>query len=476
MYEVDTYLASRERSPVKPNTYSLKGRVQDNISYKLFINICYHLPPSDLFRLACVCKRFNNLLDENVLPLSSEIWRLSRERLTPFDAMKCPPGMTEFQFARLLCFQNGCQICKNKKITVTIYWIARVRACMDCIFKKAKSRQFLLKGNYGFTDRILSVVPPLVPSPDDEIDKNFYWMTHAISAKIKYINMNKRKFKRWAENLKNENFFEFQQAIQYHELVKKVWNEKIHERELELKNTIQEVCSEVGTLCQIPLSLNLMRNIRVNPFIVPDWSSYRKKLIKIVSQDTFNSTSSVDNVNSKSPVKKSLQDFMREDICKKLRNHTYYQQPDDRKSKPFLNIEDNFFKYIRMCPSYKDPPLDPRFPNPVRKYSYSEDFWRTKLLPTLLDEAEKLHSSGINSPQCIFDLSALEGMVTQCPLFRCQLCEDDFPCIGFRKMKKHMSKIHKIFGESEKIKMIKIDKAKMIDHLHFVFSLREQLF
>ncbi|CAG8721143.1 10592_t:CDS:1, partial [Acaulospora colombiana] len=334
-------------------------------------------------------------------------------------------------------------------------------------------RQSLLKGNYGITDEILGAVPPLVPSPDDEIDKSFYWMPHIVSAKIKHASLaNKKEVKMWVEAMKSENFIELQQATQYHELVKRAWNEQIQERELKLKDIIREFCQDVETFCRTPLSLNFMKSVRVNPFIEPEWENYRKKLIEIVGQEVQKNPS-IDNAPNSKSVKKSLYDFMRENICKKLRNHTYYTQPNDSKSKPSLSIEDDFFKYILQCPSYKVPPIDPRFPNPVRRYSYSEEFWKTRLFPTLLNEAERLHSSGVNSSICIFDPAVLGGMVNnQCPLFGCQLCDKDFQFSGFEKTKKHMSKEHKILTESEKIREMKVDKAKIIDHLPTIFSLR----
>jgi hypothetical protein len=114
------------------------SKMQDNISYEIFINICYHLPPKDLLMLACVCKHFRNMLDGNILPISWDIWKTSRERFTPFKDMDPPKGLNEQKFSRLLNFENGCEFCKSKDKRIQIYWVACVRSCKECLQKRAK--------------------------------------------------------------------------------------------------------------------------------------------------------------------------------------------------------------------------------------------------------------------------------------------------------------------------------------------------
>ncbi|RHZ75979.1 hypothetical protein Glove_208g23 [Diversispora epigaea] len=265
----------------KPIVYPPERKIQDNITYRMFINICYHLPPSDLLMLSCVCKHFTNMLNEQLFPTSSEIWKSSRERFTFFKNIKCPPGMTEFHLTKLLNFANGCQMCKNKNITVTIFWIARVRACDKCILTKAKSRNFLLKGNYNITNETLSIIPPLVPCPDDKIDLNFYWVPHVISAKYKSTTfVNKNEYDKWISDMKDESFRQQQEALRYHNLILNEWNDRIIYQEMMLRSIIRDVCGENGveTLRQIPLLVNLRRSLRSNPFVIPNWESYQQQL------------------------------------------------------------------------------------------------------------------------------------------------------------------------------------------------------
>lgn len=122
----------------KPIIYPPEGCMQDNISFEMFVNICYHLPPQDMLMLACVCKNFKNMLDEKLFPICSEIWKSSRERFTVFKDMDPPREMSQQQFVRLLNFERGCESCKRKG-DIQIYWPANVRSCKDCVLKKAKT-------------------------------------------------------------------------------------------------------------------------------------------------------------------------------------------------------------------------------------------------------------------------------------------------------------------------------------------------
>jgi len=122
----------------EPIRYPPDAKMQDNITYEMFINICYHLPPKDLLMLACVCKHFRNMLDGNILPISWDIWKTSRERFTPFKDMDPPKGLNEQKFSRLLYFENGCEFCKRKDKRIQVYWVACIRSCKECLHKRAK--------------------------------------------------------------------------------------------------------------------------------------------------------------------------------------------------------------------------------------------------------------------------------------------------------------------------------------------------
>ncbi|RIB28276.1 hypothetical protein C2G38_2137422 [Gigaspora rosea] len=259
-----------------PIIYPPKGKMQDNISFEVFVNICDHLPPQDLLMLSCVCKNFANMLNADIFSISSDIWKSSREHFTAFKDMDPPKGMSQKRFVQLLNFGKGCEICKSKEKKVQIYWPAFVRSCKDCILEKAKSA-LQLEYEHQIDKSIIDGIPPLVPCPDDGGKTQYYWLPHAISAQKEL----QTKSESDSEELNKEN-------IERHLLVTRYWNEQVTHQQNKVQTIVREFYEKKAlntSDMSNPVIKNLMSKITINPFVEQDFDSFIEELKTVVKRD-----------------------------------------------------------------------------------------------------------------------------------------------------------------------------------------------
>lgn len=102
---------------------------------EILAGICFFLPPFCLQKLRLVCRYFNQLLGSPVDSVTQQIWETSRLEHCSFQQMPPPEGMSEQEYARIVMFENGCQLCGDKTETPTIYWSERIRCCNQCLEK-----------------------------------------------------------------------------------------------------------------------------------------------------------------------------------------------------------------------------------------------------------------------------------------------------------------------------------------------------
>ncbi|EXX79849.1 hypothetical protein RirG_001650 [Rhizophagus irregularis DAOM 197198w] len=107
-----------------------------NIPIDIFIEICYHLPPTSLFSLMCVCKQFRFWLNSSVSYITQDIWRTSRMKYLERIKLRPPVGMDELSYIKLAMLEHGCQFCGTKDETPKVYWAFRVRCCLACLKKR----------------------------------------------------------------------------------------------------------------------------------------------------------------------------------------------------------------------------------------------------------------------------------------------------------------------------------------------------
>ncbi|CAG8509303.1 22567_t:CDS:2, partial [Dentiscutata erythropus] len=257
-----------------PIVYPPKGKMQDNISFEVFVNICDHLPPQDLLMLSCVCKNFATMLNADIFAISSDIWKSSREHFTVFKDMDPPKGMSQKRFVQLLDFGKGCEFCKSIEKKVQIYWPAFVRSCKDCIFKKAKSA-LQLEYEYHIDKSIIDGIPPLVPCPDDGGKTQYYWLPHAISTQKDL------QTKSESVELNKEN-------IERHLLLSRYWDEQVTLQQNKVHAIVREFYEKKAlntSDMSNPIIKNLMSKITINPFVEQDFDLFIEEIKAVVKRD-----------------------------------------------------------------------------------------------------------------------------------------------------------------------------------------------
>ncbi|CAG8658278.1 8060_t:CDS:2 [Cetraspora pellucida] len=254
-----------------PIIYPPKGKMQDNISFEIFVNICDHLPPQDLLMLSCVCKNFANMLDADIFAISSDIWKSSREHFTVFKDMDPPKGMSQKRFAQLLNFGKGCEICKSKEKNVQIYWPAFVSALQ-------------LEYEYQIDKSTIDHIPPLVPCPDDGGKTQYYWLPHAIFAQRKLqTKSDSSEPKLEVDRLNEEN-------IERHLLVTRYWNEQVVHQQNKVQTIVREfyekkMLNTSDIFTNNPVIKSIMGKILINPFVEQDFKSFIEELKTVAKRD-----------------------------------------------------------------------------------------------------------------------------------------------------------------------------------------------
>ncbi|KAF0391990.1 f-box domain contaning protein [Gigaspora margarita] len=119
---------------------------------EIFLNICKHLPPFDLFSLTRVCRLFYNDLCLGDSVTIKDIWRQSRLVFMPYRQMGPPEGMNEKEYVRFLV-EDKCYFCGRKNKSSKIYWERGVRSCFECLKTRTKTQEELIEKK---------IVPPAV--------------------------------------------------------------------------------------------------------------------------------------------------------------------------------------------------------------------------------------------------------------------------------------------------------------------------
>lgn len=113
--------------------YNPEFLLPERIAPEIVINICFYLPPEDLMSLRLVCRYFYRWLGSAFDFTTQRIWEISRLRFCPYQQRPPPEGMSEQEYAKIVMFQHGCQICRDKSETPNVYWAAQVRCCKSCL-------------------------------------------------------------------------------------------------------------------------------------------------------------------------------------------------------------------------------------------------------------------------------------------------------------------------------------------------------
>ncbi|CAB5362964.1 unnamed protein product [Rhizophagus irregularis] len=78
--------------------------------FHLNYSLKYALPPSDLFILSQVCRKFYGYLCVPTSSTTQQIWKESYSRYIPKENIPQPKGMKTTKYVELLMMERGCQI------------------------------------------------------------------------------------------------------------------------------------------------------------------------------------------------------------------------------------------------------------------------------------------------------------------------------------------------------------------------------
>ncbi|CAG8672176.1 7582_t:CDS:2, partial [Dentiscutata heterogama] len=462
-----------------PITY--EGRMQDNISVKMFISICYNLQPSDLLALACVCKDFKNMLDEHINPLAGEIWCNSRNQFTIFKDKDPPARMNQQTFSRLLTFQNGCQFCKTKEKTPIIYWIPGVRSCRDCMLQRAFSFN-VFRDTFNVDNEILGFIAPIIPDiylPDVQSESKYYWISH-VKNTIAFFMDADDDTRSALNDLRGDIEIISKEAQHYHEWTNQLYQSQVKDQGILFERLLTEIGHKLDYETSFKLQndkgyQNLVLKIQTNPFLLHDWQNYKIKILQIVQKiscdeitiqedplitssngttkrkfDNTPTSSNVQQGSAKKPRSKNSQlnqelldpNKRRTRIIKRLRKLTYGTVQKSEES--LISIRDPLYVYLSICPSFINPPIA------NCGSEYTKEFFEETLIPTLKREAEQLRASNVPPPLYLLDTKGAIELGFGCvPIFGCLLCTSITPC-ALRKIKHHVRSFHKIDSNTER--------------------------
>ncbi|CAJ0747711.1 6080_t:CDS:2 [Entrophospora sp. SA101] len=143
----------------------------DDVTIDIFVSICKYLDSYELLKLECVCTKFCDYL-RSKRPAIEMLWKHSRN---DDDDDKTLSGMSERDYAKLLCIKNGCQKCREVN-DVCVYFIPRVRLCKPCL---AQNKDFI-----DCNKDILKAIPTVCHQDPWGKGEKHYW-------KLDYYRMEK---------------------------------------------------------------------------------------------------------------------------------------------------------------------------------------------------------------------------------------------------------------------------------------------
>ncbi|CAG8473437.1 25249_t:CDS:2 [Racocetra persica] len=420
---------------------------------KTVISICYNLRPSDLLAMVCVCKDFKNILDECINPLAGEIWKNSRKQFTIFHDKEPPPRMRQQTFARLLTFEKGCQFCKTKLRTCTIYWIPGVRSCKECMVPRAFSES-IFENTFKLDNEILGLIAPVTPSIQPKLV--YYWGEHVkniIAFLMKYDGNIQFDLNNLREQVENN----YKEVQHYHDWLSNLHKLYIRVQEHYFDKLNEELNSEIFIRLQNEEEFKTIKSeIHANPFLIQDWPKYKARILRMFPRIYQSSLKRRMKQNSERIFRNQIK------IVKGLRKLTYGTV--ERPLNKIISIWDPLYQYLAICPSYVNPPESD-------ESVYTREFIEKTLLPILKKEADQLRATRVTPPPYLLDINgALRvGSLRSQPVFECRLCSKIEPS-SLKNFRLHISISHKLEDSLKNIVSVaKLNCDAVVTHLFYAF-------
>ncbi|CAG8676150.1 9328_t:CDS:2 [Acaulospora morrowiae] len=427
------------------------------IPVDIFIEICSHLHPLDLFTLIEVCKQFRYWLN-SASPGTQDIWRTSRLKFLPYLQLKPFADMDEQSYTRLGLIEKGCQFCGTRKEYCKVYWVFRVRCCKKCFNRKVVSNRDLPSGALLLVDTS-NCLPYLRKGPEYDSPKMFWFRdVRAICKEFKsltredaaiWYRKKRSEAHKIMEDTRKRRKDECYWLISRRKQDKKEFEKIIHElRDMQRDDGESKyVVRWIWELKSCTKAFELSRE----PYIEKDW-----KILKRAMMTEY---------------EELMKQQRRKQICTCILSlltadntaRTYPTGITDYQ----VSVSDPLLECLRWCPSYQDPPFinnDPRNP-------WSTQYLLLDLIPQLRKEAIELHKlPGPIRPGSITTvLGALNHGCSQCEVYRCRLCKGrGGKHYNYQGVCCHLGSYHKVSKVMVE-EMIVVDRERVIECIPKIF-------
>ncbi|CAG8535298.1 11366_t:CDS:2 [Acaulospora colombiana] len=340
------------------------------IPVEIFIEICSHLHPSDLFSLIGACKQFRHWLNSITSPDTQGIWRTSRLKFLPYLQLKPFADMNEQSYIRLGLLEKGCQFCRrrddldsffpsHRELPSDSIPLSYIPNCLPYIQEGPECGSLRM---YWRRD-VRAICKELKPLTREERTE---WLSKKISKTRKIMeDSQKRQYEEdnWLMSRRREDKKEFERII--NELSEKrrddgepkyisqsIWNLKSCAKALELSREpcVRKDWEELmhAMMMEYEESMKHQRRQQICAFILS---------LLVTDEPTLD-----DTVNATGVTESEILDHR-------------------------ILISESLLECLRWCPSYQDPPFidnDPRNP-------WSNQYLLHELIPRLRKEANELH-------------------------------------------------------------------------------------
>ncbi|CAB5360080.1 unnamed protein product [Rhizophagus irregularis] len=439
-----------------------------NIPIDIFIEICYHLPPTSLFSLMCVCKQFRFWLNSSVSYITQDIWRTSRMKYLERIKLRPPVGMDELSYIKLAMLEHGCQFCGTRDETPKVYWAFRVRCCLACLKKRVTSPENLPKWAKSPVDITMLVSYETIDSFDSNGKTVIYWNSQLEQTRRECMSTPPKHRSAWIQKKKHWVSEMLKEVVKRERIDELYCRKQSLEDERIFRTLLDEfrqIKDEKGQqryidkyILQLPTYLEGQNTWKI-PFMTNPWPNFIDRL-KIEYPKIINKVTRIQQLTDTMLTLITSYVTLASDL--KVSSEQGYQ----------IYLTDPVIDCIQWCPSFINPPYvknDASIP-------WTEEYLIKTLIPKLRREARRLlKRSDIKRPGPFTSVRGCKNLikneVEDKEYFMCKLCWKSARKIyTYEGICRHLTSGRHSIARIDDERMIEVDREKVKKLLPVWFS------
>ncbi|RGB31359.1 hypothetical protein C1646_764157 [Rhizophagus diaphanus] len=439
-----------------------------NIPIDIFIEICYHLPPTSLFSLMCVCKQFRFWLNSSVSYITQDIWRTSRMKYLERIKLRPPVGMDELSYIKLAMLEHGCQFCGTRDETPKVYWAFRVRCCLACLKKRVTSPENLPKWAKSPVDITMLVSYETIDSFDSNGKTVIYWNSQLEQTRRECMSTPPKHRSAWIQKKKHWVSEMLKEVVKRERIDELYCRKQSLEDERIFRTLLDEfrqIKDEKGQqryidkyILQLPTYLEGQNTWKI-PFMTNPWPNFIDRL-KIEYPKIINKVTRIQQLTDTMLTLITSYVTLASDL--KVSSEQGYQ----------IYLTDPVIDCIQWCPSFINPPYvknDASIP-------WTEEYLIKTLIPKLRREARRLlKRSDIKRPGPFTSVRGCKNLikneVEDKEYFMCKLCWKSARKIyTYEGICRHLTSGRHSIARIDDERMIEVDREKVKKLLPIWFS------